>query len=149
MEEHTIGGADGTFMLRVLTPFEIVRGVVVYFHGGGWVTGSVDEYETVARKLAERTSCAVALVDFRLAPEHPYPAAVNDSYAALVWVGEHLRDIAGEDVPLIVGGDGSGGNLAAVTAIRARDRGGPGISLQALVYPVIDADFQAAILPRP
>ena len=102
VEERTIDGVDGSLILRVLTPFEYVRGVLVYYHGGGWVTGSVDEYETVARKLAERTSCAVVLVDYRLAPEHRYPAAVNDAYAALEWVGKHISDIAGEDVPLIM-----------------------------------------------
>ena len=142
VEERTIDGVEGSVILRVLTPFEYVRGVLVYYHGGGWVTGSIDEYETVARKLAERTSCAVVLVDYRLAPEHRYPAAVNDSYAALEWVGKHISDIAGEDVPLIIAGDGSGGNLAAVTAMRARDRGGPNITLQALIYPVTDADFE-------
>lgn len=141
VEEHTVKGTDGEATLRILVPFEYTRGVLVYYHGGGWVTGSIDEYDTVARKLAERTSCAVVLVDYRLAPEHPYPAAVDDSYTALVWVGKHLSDIAGQDVPLIVAGDSAGGNLAAVTAIRARDRNGPPIALQALIYPVTDADF--------
>ena len=122
VEDRTIDGVDSSVMLRILIPFEYVRGVLVYFHGGGWVTGSVDGYETVGRKLAERTSCAVVLVEYRLAPEHPYPAAVEDSYAALEWVGEHIGEIAGHDAPLFVAGDGSGGNLAAVTAIRARDR---------------------------
>ena len=85
--------------------------------------GSIDEYDTIARKLAERTSCAVVLVEYRLAPEHRYPAAVDDSYAALKWVEKHLIGIAGQAVPLIVAGDSAGGNLAAVMAIRARDRG--------------------------
>ena len=95
----------------------------------------------MARKLAERTSCAVVLVKYRLAPEHRYPTAVDDSYLALEWVGKHLSDIVGQEAPLIVAGDGSGGNLAAVTAIRARDRSGPPIALQVLIYPVTDADF--------
>ena len=141
VEERTVRDREGTATLRILVPFEHIRGVLVYYHGGGWVTGSADEYETVARKLAERTSCAIVLVEYRLAPEHPYPAAVDDSYAALEWVGRHLGDIAGREVPLFVAGDGSGGNLAAATAIRARDRGGPNIALQALIYPVTDADF--------
>ncbi len=141
VEERSLLDVDSAVTLRILTPFEYVRGVLVYYHGGGWVTGSVVEYETVARKLAERTSCAVVLVDYRLAPEYRYPAAVNDSYAALEWVGKHISDIAGEDAPLMVAGDGSGGNLTAVTAMRARDRGGPDIALQALIYPVTDADF--------
>ena len=141
VDERPISGKDYAATLRILIPFEFVRGVLVYFHGGGWVTGSVEEYDTVARKLAERTSCAVVLVEYRLAPEHKYPAAVDDCYAALEWVGEHARDFAGHEVPLFVAGDGAGGNLAAVTAIRARDRGGPKIALQALIYPVTDSDF--------
>ena len=141
VEEHTIQGRDGEVTLRVLAPIETPRGVLVYYHGGGWVTGSIDEYDTVGRKLAERMSCAVVLVEYRLAPEHRYPTAVDDSYAALEWVGNHLSDIAGQDVPLIVAGDSAGGNLAAVMAVRARDRSGPPIALQVLIYPVTDADF--------
>jgi acetyl esterase len=106
------------------------------------VIGAIDEFETVGRKLAERSSCAVVLVDYRLAPEHRYPTAVEDSYAALEWTADHLADIAGRaDVPLIVAGDSAGGNLAAVMAQRARDRNGPAIDLQVLIYPVTDADF--------
>ena len=105
------------------------------------VIGSIDDYDTLARKLAERTACAVVLVGYRLAPEHRYPTAVDDSYAALEWVGKHLNDIAGQEVPLIVAGDSAGGTLATVMAIRARDRSGPRIALQVLIYPVTDADF--------
>ena len=141
VEERTVESTDGEVTLRILVPIEHSLGILVYYHGGGWVTGSPDEYDTVARKLAERTSCAVVLVGYRLAPEHRYPTAIDDSYAALEWVGNHLSDIAGHEAPLIVAGDGSGGNLAAVTAIRARDRSGPPIALQALIYPVTDADF--------
>ena len=141
VEERTIEGQDGKATLRILVPIENPRGVLLYYHGGGWVIGSIDEADTVARKLAERTSCAVVLVEYRLAPEHRYPTAVDDSYAALEWVGKHLSDIAGQEVPLIVAGDSAGGNLAAVMTIRARDRSGPPIALQVLVYPVTDCDF--------
>ena len=141
VEEHTLEGPNGKATLRILVPIENPRGVLVYYHGGGWVIGSIDESDTVARKLAERTSCAVVLVEYRLAPEHRYPTAVDDSYAALEWVGKHLSDIAGQEVPLVVAGDSAGGNLAAIMAIRARDRGGPPISLQVLVYPATDCDF--------
>jgi len=141
VEEIAIDVPDGAVKLRILVPIEAPRGVLVYYHGGGWVIGAIDEFDTLARKLAERTSCAVVLVEYRLAPEHRYPAAVDDSYAALEWVGEHLADIAGEEAPLIVAGDSAGGNLAAVMAIRARDRGGPPIALQVLIYPATDADF--------
>ncbi len=139
--EVTVDRTDGEVRLRVLVPIENPRGVVVYYHGWGWVIGSIDESDTIARKLAERTSCAVVLVDYRLAPEHPYPTAVDDSYAALEWVGENLAEIADAEAPLIVAGDSAGGNLAAVMAIRARDRGGPAIALQALIYPVTDSYF--------
>ena len=141
VEEHTVPTPDGQVPIRVLVPTPQPLGVVVYYHGGGWVAGSIDESDTMARKLAERTSCAFVLVEYRLAPEHPYPAAVDDSYAALEWVGNHRGDIAGHDAPLMVAGDSAGGNLAAVTALRARDRGGPDIALQVLIYPVTDADF--------
>jgi acetyl esterase len=142
VEEHRVPRPDGEVPVRVLVPLQPVRGVIVYYHGGGWVLGTIAESDTMARKLAERTSCVVALVDYRLAPEHRYPTAVDDSYAALEWVGGHLREIAGADVPLIVAGDSAGGNLAAVMALRARDRSGPRIALQVLIYPVTDADFE-------
>ena len=141
VEEHAIEGLDGEATLRILVPIKNPQGVIVYYHGGGWVIGSIDESDTVGRKLAERTSCAVVLVEYRLAPEHRYPTAVDDSYAALEWVGKHLSDIAGQEAPLIVAGDSAGGNLAAVMAIRARDRSGPPVALQVLIYPVTDADF--------
>ena len=141
VEDHTIDGPDARTILRILVPVENPIGVLVYYHGGGWVLGSIDEYDTVARKLAERTSCAVVLVEYRLAPEHRYPAAVDDSYAALEWVGQNIKYIAAREVPLIVAGDSAGGNLAAVIAIRARDRNGPSIALQVLIYPATDSKF--------
>jgi acetyl esterase len=143
VEDHEVAVDGGSIPVRVLVPPQGARGVIVYYHGGGWVIGAIDEFDTMARKLAERTSCAVVLVEYRLAPEHRYPVAVDDSYAALEWVGAHLADIAGRpDVPLIVAGDSAGGNLSAVMALRARDRQGPRIALQVLIYPVTDHDFQ-------
>jgi len=141
-EDHEVPVADGSIPVRVLIPLQGVRGVIVYYHGGGWVIGTRDEWDTMARKLAERTSCAVVLPDYRLAPEHRYPAAVDDSYAALEWTAAHLDEIGViADVPLMVAGDSAGGNLAAVMAQRARDRNGPDLALQILIYPVTDADF--------
>ena len=140
VEDHTIEQADGSFRIRVLVPIEPPAGVIVYYHGGGWVVGSIDESDTLGRKLAERTSCAVVLVDYRLAPEHRYPVAVDDSYAALEWAAAHMNEIAGREVPLIVAGDSAGGNLSAVMAVRARDRNGPEIAMQVLIYPVTDAN---------
>ena len=142
VEEHSLAVPGATVPLRVLVPLERPAGVIVYYHGGGWVIGAIDEFDTLARKLAERTSCAVVLVDYRLAPEHRYPVAVDDSYAALEWAAARLDEIAGPGAPLFVAGDSAGGNLAAVMALRARDRGGPPIAAQVLVYPVTDADFE-------
>jgi acetyl esterase len=143
--DHQVPVEGGTIGVRVLVPRQGARGVIVYLHGGGWVIGSIDEYDTMARKLAERTSCAVVNVDYRLAPEHRYPTAVEDCWAALSWTAGQLTAIAGRpDVPLIVAGDSAGGNLAAVMALRARDRGGPELALQVLVYPVTDANFETA-----
>ncbi len=145
IENHDLPVEGGVVPVRVLVPLQPTRGVLVWYHGGGWVIGNIDEAETLGRKLAERTSCAVVLVDYRLAPEHRYPVAVDDSYAALEWVAAHMDEIAGRtDVPLIVAGDSAGGNIAAVMALRARDRHGPKISLQVLIYPVTDADFARA-----
>ena len=142
IEDHSVPAPGGAVPVRVLVPLQQTRGVMVWYHGGGWVIGNIDEAETLGRKLAERTSCAVVLVDYRLAPEARYPVAVDDSYAALEWVAAHMKEIAGRtDVPLIVAGDSAGGNLAAIMALRARDRQGPKISLQVLIYPVTDANF--------
>ena len=145
VEDHTIAVEGGSIAARVLVPRVRARGVLIYYHGGGWVIGgNLDEFDTLGRKLADRTRCAVVLVDYRLAPEHRYPIAVDDSYAALEWVNERISEIAGANVPIIVAGDSAGGNIAAVVARRSRDRGRPPIALQALVYPVTDADLDNA-----
>ncbi|MGK5111428.1 alpha/beta hydrolase [Geodermatophilus sp. CPCC 205506] len=134
--------ADGyAIPLHVLVPTERPRGVIVYYHGGGWVIGALPEFETLGRTLADRTGCAVVLVDYRMAPENPYPAAADDSWAALQWVDAHLQEIAGARVPLVVAGDSAGGNLAAIMALKARDAAGPELALQLLVYPVTNCDL--------
>jgi len=125
---------------RLLVPTERCRGVIVYYHGGGWVTGGLDEFDALGRRLAQRTGCAVVLVDYRLAPEHRYPAAAEDAWTALQWTAANLEEIAGRPVPLIVAGDSAGGCLAAVVAQRSREAG-PEIALQVLVYPVTDCDL--------
>ncbi|MFF0446785.1 alpha/beta hydrolase [Streptomyces sp. NPDC004609] len=144
VEDRTLGDGDDRFDIRLLVPDEAPSGVLVYYHGGGWVIGDLPGFDTLGRILAHRTGCAVALVDYRLAPEHRFPTAVEDAWTALRWVDEHLADIAGRRVPLIVAGDSAGGNLAAVTALRARDEGGPDIALQVLVYPVTNSDMDTA-----
>lgn len=141
VDDLSITAPGGQIPLRVVIPSSAPRGVVIWFHGGGWVIGSVAESDVLARKLAAATDCAVVNVDYRMAPEHRFPVAADDCYRALLWAAEQQRSIAGRPVPLIVGGDSAGGNLAAVTALRARDRGRPPLALQLLVYPVTDAEF--------
>ncbi|MGW4340666.1 alpha/beta hydrolase [Rhodococcus koreensis] len=133
--------AEGrTIAAHLLVPAGEIRGMIVYYHGGGWVIGAIDEFETLARQLATRTGCAVALVDYRLAPEHPYPAAVEDAWDALVWFDRTMPELLGGRVPLVAAGDSAGGNLAAIVSQRARTNG-PNISQQILVYPVTDCDL--------
>jgi acetyl esterase len=127
----------GGIPARVYSPVPDAPGVVVYYHGGGWVVGSVDGWDASVRALAVASGCDVVSVDYRLAPEHVFPAAADDAYDALVWAAGSLAD----GRPLVVAGDSAGGNLAAVTALRARDLGGPPIALQLLVYPVTDHDL--------
>lgn len=119
---------------RLYTPEEAV-GVIIYLHGGGWVTGAVEDWDLFARSFTVAAGATLLFVDYRLAPEWPFPAAVDDASLALAWASTHF------DEPLIVAGDSSGGNLAAVCARRARDAGCPAIALQVLAYPVTDHDF--------
>jgi acetyl esterase len=118
--------------------------VLVYFHGGGWVIGNLDSHDGAARWLANRAGVAVASVDYRLAPEHVFPAAVDDCWAATSWIAEHGEELGTDPDRLVVGGDSAGGNLAAVMALLARDAGAPSIRLQVLVYPAVDARLQHA-----
>jgi acetyl esterase len=118
--------------------------VVVYLHGGGWTIGSLSGYDALTRKLASDTGAIVVSVEYRLAPEHPFPAAVDDSWTALQWTAKHAPDFGGDATRLAVAGDSAGGNLSAVMAIAARDAGGPALALQALIYPVTDHDFSRA-----
>jgi len=139
--DDTISVSDGAFTVRVVEPHDIRQGVIVYYHGGGWVLGTLDDYEAIGRNLAAQTQCTVLLVDYRLAPEHRFPTAVEDAYAALLWAAAHPELSDDADMPLIVVGDSAGGNLAAVVARRARNEHHPDIGLQVLIYPVADADF--------
>ncbi|GAA2848481.1 alpha/beta hydrolase [Pseudonocardia halophobica] len=142
--EHRIPVEGGSIAARTLVPGEEVDGVLVYLHGGGWVLGAIDHFDLHARTVAAATNCAVVLVDYRLAPEHPFPTAVEDAYAATRWAEARLVELAGRRVPLAVGGDSAGGNLAAAVALLARERSGPSIDLQVLAYPVLDAEFTTA-----
>jgi acetyl esterase len=144
VSEIQIPGPDGPIPAVIYTPAGSGPfPVVVYFHGGGWVLGSAALTDATCRMLANRSGAVVLNVDYRLAPEDPYPAAVNDAYAATKWAAENGSALNG-DGRVAVAGDSAGGNLAAVVALMARDRGGPEIALQALIYPVTDHTSEQA-----
>ncbi|MBL8175434.1 MAG: alpha/beta hydrolase [Bryobacterales bacterium] len=111
---------------------------MVFFHGGGWVVCGLHTHDVICRAIARQAEAAVVSVDYRLAPEHQFPAAVDDAYAAVTWVADHAADLGIDPARLTVGGDSAGGNLATVVSILSRDRHGPPIACQALVYPVTD-----------
>ena len=114
-------------------------GAITYFHGGGWVVGNLDSHDASCRLLAAVTGCVVVSVDYRLAPEHPYPAAIEDALAAYAWVHDHHRDLGTAAGVVGVMGDSAGGNLAAVVALCGRDGAVPAPVAQGLVYPALDA----------
>ena len=117
--------------------------VLIYFHGGGWTIGDLDTHDVLCRQLCAGAGVAVVAVDYRLAPEHRFPAAVDDSLAATLWVQQHAASLGLDGGRLAVGGDSAGGNLAAVVAIALRDAGAPAPLLQLLIYPATDQRAQA------
>ena len=122
--------------------------VLVYFHGGGWVIGDLDSHDSVCRHLANAAGCAVVSVDYRLAPEHKFPAAVEDCFAAVSWVAAEATALAIDRERIAVGGDSAGGNLAAVVSLLARDRGAPRLRCQVLVYPAVDGGMTYPSIAR-
>lgn len=144
IENRNLPGPAGDVPVRIYTPAgDGPFGVFVNFHGGGWVIGDLDTADAVCRLLSSAARCIVVSVDYRLAPEHPYPAAVEDAYAATCWVADNANALGGSR-KLAVGGESAGGNLAAVVALKARDEAGPRIDFQLLAYPVVDHDFSRA-----
>jgi acetyl esterase len=141
VRDITIPSPAGGMPARVYSPSPAgdAPGVVVYYHGGGWVVGSLNSWDACCRVLAVASGCDVVSVDYRLAPEHVFPAATDDAFSALEWVASPSGLAGGR--PVVVAGDSAGGNLALVTALRARDAGGPALALQLLVYPVADSDL--------
>jgi acetyl esterase len=135
VRDRSLVGPGGELKIRIYEPVENSPGTSLFFHGGGWVTGDLDTHDAVCRRVANASRNRVIAVDYRCAPEHPYPAAIDDAATALQWTA---RNFPG---PLAVWGDSAGGNLAAGVAVLTRDRGGPQLAAQALIYPITDHDF--------
>jgi acetyl esterase len=142
VSELQADGPAGPIPIRLFRPLgseaDAALPLLVYFHGGGWVIGDLDTHDTLCRELANGAGCAVASVDYRLGPEHRFPAAVDDCIAATRWLRRHARALLLDATRVAVGGDSAGGNLAAVVAIAARDAGDPPIAFQLLIYPATD-----------
>jgi acetyl esterase len=139
LENRTIPGPAGAIPVRIYWPNASgTRPAIVYYHGGGHVIGSLDSHDLVARNLCGGAEAVIVSVDYRMGPEHHFPAAVDDSFAALEWVHANAASLGADPARLGVHGDSAGANLAAVVAIMARDKGGPKLRLQSLVYPVAD-----------
>ncbi|PSP78559.1 alpha/beta hydrolase [Halobacteriales archaeon QS_4_69_225] len=134
-----IQGPNGPIPVRVYAPEgEGPVPVFVFFHGGGWIRGSLDAYDGPCRLLTNEADCVVVSVDYRRAPEHPFPAGLEDCYRATEWAAAVAADLGGDPDRVAVGGDSAGGNLAAAVALAARDRDGPDLDGQVLVYPVVN-----------
>ena len=140
---RTIPGPGGEIPVRIYTPAGGGASLpcLVYYHGGGWVLGDIESLDTICRAVANRAGCKVVSVEYRLAPEHKFPAPFDDCYAALEWVAANGGDIGVDTSRLAVGGDSAGGNLAAAVSLKARDAGGPALRHQLLVYPVTDHSY--------
>jgi len=140
--DHRVPVTGGEITVRVYRPAGVgPHPVLVFYHGGGWVIGDLYTHDGICRSIVNAAGCAVASVDYRLAPEFKYPTPVDDSYAGLLWVVANATRLGLDAARVAVGGDSAGGNLAAVMALMARDRRGPRLLLQILVYPVTNYDF--------
>jgi len=144
VEDRSIPGPAGEIPLRVYRPVDAGSEplpIALFTHGGGWVLCDLDSHDDVCRAISNASGAMVVAVDYRLAPEHRFPVGLEDAWAALVWVAEHASEIAGDPARLAVVGDSAGGTLAAALALLSRDRGGPTLACQVLIYPVIDYRF--------
>jgi len=142
VDDRTVPGPAGDIPVRLYRPAsDRPLPLLVYFHGGGWVIGGLESHDGVCRSLANAAGCAVLSVDYRLAPEHKFPAAVDDCYAAASWAVANAATLGADATRIGVGGDSAGGTLSAVVAQLARDRGGPALRFQLLVYPATEAAF--------
>jgi acetyl esterase len=136
VKNRSIHGPAGPIAVRVYRPvLKDTLPALIYFHGGGFVIGNLDTHDRLCRALANASLCAVIAVDYRLAPEHKYPAAVDDAYAATRYIAEHAAEFGIDPNRIAVGGDSAGGSLATVVCLLSRDRGGPQLKFQLLIYP--------------
>ena len=148
--DENIPGPRGDIKIRIYRPHaETGLPVVLFMHGGGFILGDLDSHDEVARVITMKADCITVAVDYRLAPENPFPAAPEDCYAALLWAHAHAADFGGDPERIAVCGDSAGGNLVAVMTIRARDEGGPRICGQVLIYPLTDAVDAQEFQPGP
>ena len=139
VEDRFIPGPAGDIPIRIYTPEGSAPfPVLVFLHTGGWMNGNLDLQDPLCRRITNRAGCIVVAVDYRLAPENPFPAAVEDSFAATQWVGTHASEFRGDPARIAIGGDSAGGNMATVVALMARDRGGPKLAFQLLMFPATD-----------
>jgi len=140
--DRLIPGPQSNIPVRLYYPHgDPPYALLVYYHGGGWVIGNLETHDALCQALAKTSECLVVAVDYRLAPEHPYPAAVEDAYAATCWAADNAVSLHADPKRLAVIGDSAGGALATVVSMMARDKGGPEISLQVLIYPITDYNF--------
>jgi acetyl esterase len=148
VENVAVPAPHGAIPVRIYRPKTLPQSatapVLVFYHGGGWVIGDLESHDVACRQIATEAAMIVIAVDYRLAPEHKFPAAVDDSIAATQWIAANAGTLGIDATRLFVGGDSAGGNLAAVVAMHARDHGGPRIKGQVLVYPVTDLAMTTA-----
>jgi acetyl esterase len=145
IENRTVSGAFGEIPIRIYTP--LGQGpfpIVIFMHGGGWVVGTLETHDDICRSLACRAKSMIIAVDYRRAPEARFPIALEESYTVLQWAAAHTNEIDGDGARLATAGDSAGGNLAAALSLYARDKGRPMLSLQVLIYPVINHAFDTA-----
>lgn len=142
VENQVLATGAGNVPVRIYQPANPSGACLVYFHGGGWVVGDLESHDETCRKLCAGAELTVVSVDYRLAPESPYPAALDDCFAVTAHVATHAAQFGIDPQRLAVGGDSAGGNLAAAVALKARDRNAPAIAFQLLIYPVTDANFE-------
>ncbi|MFO1350665.1 MAG: alpha/beta hydrolase [Gammaproteobacteria bacterium] len=149
VHDAAVPGPSGSVPIRLYRPAaSSPLPALIYFHGGGWVIGNLDSHDDICRALCAHSSCAVIAVDYRLAPEYKFPAAVDDALAATRWIAEHAPTFGVDPARLAIGGDSAGGNLAAAVTQIIRDGGGPAIRLQLLIYPATDMTLASPSIRR-